>query len=498
MFKLIHDNPFRILSLPVDADARRISNRQAELKMYLQIKSPEEMEDEFKPILLPINYSTEKIQEAYNSLSKDADRIYHSLFWFQNYTGIDSQAVEALKAGRHDIAAKLWQAQVQENAINEQNFTGYKNLALLYIIAFPRERDYESRELTLKGVNLFFQTWCFFAGNKFYKKLPGTEHISNLDLLTRRLIAEFVAGFNPFMGRGVAFTIADILAALPCQVEMGTLKNKLSIEFSSGPLERLTRKIDRADQELNSDNADYYSIGTNLLNETRNMHSEANVLIPEQEYLLISDKLAQTVARSAILHFNKAKARANEELRTEEAIKLAESAKLIARSEITILKIEEDIQIFRKLATQLNYIDEFKTILAKLPQNIYKLSQQEVNDYPAQVAIIIDEAAALIHTIKQEQGINSEVTRFMTDWVFRELNNLLIEYGNHTYRYDAVVPVLNKLGIFNPSQKEITSFNKNVEVINQNIKNKDDSNSGCLGTVLLLSGIIYIVYSLSM
>lgn len=121
---LTHNNPFRILGLPLTAGARDITKQVNTLATYAEMGKTKSFETDFS-FLPPVNRTAEVIEEAHKRIEQSENRFLYSLFWFWTNNSVDELAWDVLKEGRVERAIEIW-----EKAIFANNEKTYKPVAL--------------------------------------------------------------------------------------------------------------------------------------------------------------------------------------------------------------------------------------------------------------------------------------------------------------------------------------------------------------------------------
>ena len=119
-----HNNPFRILGLPLTASARDITKQVNTLATYAEMGKAKVFDTDFS-FFPPVNRTPEVIEEASKRIEQSENKLLHSLFWFWNNNSVDELALDVLKEGRIERAIEIW-----ENAIFATKEKSYKPVAL--------------------------------------------------------------------------------------------------------------------------------------------------------------------------------------------------------------------------------------------------------------------------------------------------------------------------------------------------------------------------------
>ncbi|GHO63477.1 hypothetical protein KSC_023690 [Ktedonobacter sp. SOSP1-52] len=146
--ELYLNNVFRIIELPIDAEAREIARRQAIMKQALDISMP------IPPgagRILPLNKGPEpaSFDAVINRLKDPIQRLIDEIFWFWPHQWGQSRSDEALltlQRGEINMVFSHWQ-QLREKP--EDEGIGLHNLAVLcHVLALDWENSAHKRELT--------------------------------------------------------------------------------------------------------------------------------------------------------------------------------------------------------------------------------------------------------------------------------------------------------------------------------------------------------------
>jgi len=119
-----HNNPFRILGVPLTASARDITKQVNTLATYAEMGKAKVFDTDFS-FFPPVNRTPEVIEEASKRIEQGENKLLHSLFWFWNNNSVDELALDVLKEGRIERAIEIW-----EKAIFATREKSYKPVAL--------------------------------------------------------------------------------------------------------------------------------------------------------------------------------------------------------------------------------------------------------------------------------------------------------------------------------------------------------------------------------
>ena len=79
--QVIHNNPFRILGLPVTATEREITKRVADISTFLEFGKTAAYDSDF-PAISFFSRTPESVNEAARAIELHDKRVMYSFFWF--------------------------------------------------------------------------------------------------------------------------------------------------------------------------------------------------------------------------------------------------------------------------------------------------------------------------------------------------------------------------------------------------------------------------------
>lgn len=208
----IHQNPFRILGLPVTATDREITKRIGDMSIYSDMGKPIKYEiDSYFPIK-PVR-TAESINDATQKIDRLTNKIFYSMFWFWETTNnvIDEMAFEELKNGNITKSIQLWMKGI-DKGITSKNNSNYKNLSVLLMVSSESNTENIFKSIALTGEfvsNGFLDKYINLLSRGTHSIDPSeiinlyideiiTEVKSNLDLDSGHLLLDFIKSFQSF------------------------------------------------------------------------------------------------------------------------------------------------------------------------------------------------------------------------------------------------------------------------------------------------------------
>src|SRR5699024_10055281 len=112
-----------------------VLKQQNRLKAFAKVGRPITSEYDFS-FLEPIERDSRIIDQAFSAIQLDADKVFHSLFWFISINGIDSTVINYLVAGEDDNTSKAVDILLKitkSRLPTSGNFSSYSNLGTLFL-----------------------------------------------------------------------------------------------------------------------------------------------------------------------------------------------------------------------------------------------------------------------------------------------------------------------------------------------------------------------------
>jgi hypothetical protein len=152
--KLILENPYRVLGLPITASDREIAKRGDDLAMYIEMGMTKKFEHDYLFDINPIARTKESLQRAISQLELGSQKIFHSIFWFSNANSVDQLAFELVSEGELDKAEQFWLKQTSIE-VSPKNASNYRNLSIFKILQLNGNEDDYLEGFIQLGKSLF-------------------------------------------------------------------------------------------------------------------------------------------------------------------------------------------------------------------------------------------------------------------------------------------------------------------------------------------------------
>lgn len=191
----VHQNPYRILGLAINASTREIEKRISELLTYAEMGKNKSYDTDF-PWLSPVTRTSETIHDAARKLEQPDDRVFHSLFWFWSYDSVDQIALDVLKEGNKNKAIQLWDSNSPER---KKSLSNAKNLAVICIADSGLDSMLNPNSLT-KGISNMGKVMSTNVFDSYVKYVLGEKYSIDKDKLIRTFLDAAFRMMSPHIG----------------------------------------------------------------------------------------------------------------------------------------------------------------------------------------------------------------------------------------------------------------------------------------------------------
>lgn len=322
--KLIEQNPFRILGIPVNASAKDLAANKGKMKL-LEVGKEVSFPLDLPDLLTKINRTKESVATAERDVNLPQDKIHHALFWFaQPSDPLGKLAYDHLLLGNIDTA----------------------------ITNFKRSASWESR--------LCLSTLCLIKGDtsgalsaiwsvvdlhceEFVDNVAGQTY--SYDVNTIR--SDYLSALG---------SMVDILEVYPELTQSDIPENileELRNVASAGLADVLEKEIAKAKAVDSKDATAQLEAGKTLGNNTHRQRRKLEQLLGTNNlrYSRLADKLANQILQCSINYFNNIEGENREII--DNALKLGEYALKIAVGRVAKDHIQHNVDILRKKKSNL-------------------------------------------------------------------------------------------------------------------------------------------------
>jgi len=486
---LIHQNPFRVLGLPVTSTDKEIAKRIGEISLYAEMGKPMEYDVDHYFSTKPIR-SEESVKEAKQSIEQPFNKLFHSLFWF--WEGVkntaDEMAFSELKRGNVDKALRFWEKEVKKG-VNSKNKSNRQNLATL-LLGLAQEGGVLNKEYYFNSLSISGEFLASGDLEKFSNQVLGAKHNVELTETVNHYVDEMVSITNQYLGKRKSkhkVTVKEALDNFSSYPD--SIRSDIERKFIGENIYNIEKQTEIANDNRNKDATKSNKTGFELFENTKEDIKKLNLVLSKSnlKYQLIADKLAEEILQCGVSYFNEFYE--SEIEAGDEALKLAYYAKEIAIGNDPIDKINENIDIFK------SYIkDKPKRKKLKPVQNDFNYIYDKIREFDSQTKgsefakttrRFIERCKPRLNSIKKKLGAEDEDYLDLSDLVVGCALNYCIDmlnafgkyvdqnFGSNSFQRDSLLattvnevePVFDLIGKMDMSSTRRTSYSKACQTL---------------------------------
>lgn len=511
--KLITKNPYRIIGVTANANARTFQKQKAKMTTFAKVGKEITSDYDFK-FLEEVARSNIEVDRAFVDLEHNQNKIHYALFWFVEITPFDSTALEWLKNGASQKGASIWRKLTNDKLVTKQNYSAFNNLGTLCLL--------NDKHLPL-GIQLktaliespYLQTFA----QEVVDKTVAIEPEKQLTLFIKEIQKSF----------SVLSSQAFLALFDGCSQ---TVKKQVSNILTEAPAQRIEQAVHKSKQQREQDSRSANQFGLDLYDVVAEDLVMLQTLLGKDSpsYQLVADKIAEELNQCAIDYF---KARAENGDPSIDAQKLLNYAKLITVSQRLKQQLEEtlaDIREWKEFEPVRRYADSIVKRINDLGgEHSYILGLSKVSQF-------LDGCWDDLSAIEQQLGKNDDYYNLSSAVVNNALNkiidcvnkaqddlsNRLIAIEKLKEIIDKSLALINRIGLLDMHDGQYEHYLTNKETLEniseqlsesikgtqymrtmqeqvwrmqeaKNINKQSTGNSGCLWW--FIGGIVFLIFS---
>ena len=433
---LIHQNPFRVLGLPITATDREIAKSISDLSIFMKMGKTKEFDcDYFFPVK-PLRTS-EAIDNASKKIEQPNNKLFYALFWFwENPTNtIDEMAFEELKKGNVEKAIQFWE-KATNNGVSSRNISNHKNLAVLYL-GLASENGRLDKTMFLKSVSLSGKFLANGYFEEFIQHLVGSKHsIDPLEIIDS-YVDEIISLVKPHLNNTEGLKANELIKSFTSYA--GEIQSVILDKFIGKHIHNIEHQIQVTESKRRGNIADANEAGFELFEKTIEDIVYLSSVLSESdlEYQLIADKLATEITECSICYFNEF--HGSETDPGDDALNLIELAKSIAVGAKVKERIDEGMPILRKYVNEKPKREKLKKVKEEVDyiyERIYNL--QAERSIPGIAKTFLIACLAKLNRIKDELGETDADYLEICDMVVNNTIGMCIEYLNEVTKQSSL------------------------------------------------------------
>lgn len=482
--RIIQQNPFRILALPVAASERDIAKRINELSTFAEFGKTKDYHTDFN-FISPINRSVEDIEEAAKAIELPEKKLYHSLFWFWNHNSIDDLVFDILKDGDTQKAITLWRKTVPD-AVNVKNYSNAHNLSLLYLI-LSIGRNTISPEMFFAGLDISCKILSHEELGTYSENIAIGTNFSGIQHKIQKFYIDQILHISADllrMGSGIeAKKILNCFQSLPMDSY-----HYASGRFLNKPIYEIETAVDATTNIRKAEPSQSYIAGIKLVKNTKDNLSFLREVLSQGDvqYQLVTDKIVNELLNCSTDFFNDQVKVDRTLLPHESAKELSQHASSIAVGSRTKNKVSEDLSLIDKLIEDKKAGDKIAEIekhFSEIFSRIKKLPDPEsissiaFKNLPAEAKQLVNSCKFHLDSIKKILGKDDEYYLVACNSVVNSALGMCIVFANKLKEYEKPIEVLNVLVALDMSSELRERLLKNKSILSQNRINEIISTS---------------------
>jgi len=473
LIDVVKNNPFRILGLTATASDKEITKRVAELEVYMKMGKRIRYDMDF-PFLGNFKRTSETLQDAVNKLNKPVERIFYSLFWFDN---IDEFEFEKLREENINEAITIIKNSCDNRKIiNLDQFSGYKNLSIFYLYLVYNDDEYEEK---------YFRDY-FYAFSKcltsnylsnYLKAILKNKNKVDSNLIIKKYLDVVSDIINEYLcidledDREFIERHIDSLSSYPDEI-----KKYIRDKYIQEALIIIRKALNKCTKIRKANSEDAYESGANLYYDTDECLAflKHKYNFSDVRYQTIADKLAEEILQCSVDYFNRYYDSDDNIDPCEESLELSEYADSIAVGERLKEKIAKDLKTTqewintyedRDKQNQIDYhLDFIHNQIDILPNLKNKTLFNDINNYPNVVDKFIFECEKHLLELKNLLGVDLLYWK-VSNSVVNNAMNIIITYANNKMDKSPIIYLLDDLAKIEMFGETKNRFLKNMEEI---------------------------------
>ncbi|OGU18617.1 MAG: hypothetical protein A2X85_17415 [Geobacteraceae bacterium GWF2_54_21] len=472
---LIHQNPFRILGLPINASEKDIAKRVSELEAYASIGKEISYETDY-PCLSPLERTAETIREAANRIETADGRLFYTFFWFWQYNSADELALDVLRDGNIDKSIKLLENQLKDDKLTPQSYSTAKNLICLYIASLRNggfNQNHLSKSILLAG--RFFEDELLQG---YITWLSGPHFSFDHQKTISAFVDEVIRCSTPHIGKQEGISI-------PQFVEMfssfsADVQRSIASRFSSKHILNIEKAIKASENARKQSPERANTIGEHLYVGTIHEIEQLLEILSDQDlkYQTTADNLADELLGCSIAYFNYHLDLNHGEDPGENALKLIRFAESIAFGKKVQLRIQKNRSTMedhvstwaanRKWMSIKADYDAIKKRINAVPE-LENLSDIEVRSLKVGVECFLADSIQNLSNIRKIAGSDNGDYLSASSAIVSQALDMCIEYANRVKQSEDIMNIMMGLAEFDMDSKTRERYQSNRTILLKNL-----------------------------
>lgn len=491
--RLIEENPFRVLGLPVDASEKEIVKRVSDLEIFAEM-GKEKQYDSDLDYIAPMNRTPELIKEARQKIEQPKSKFYQSLWWFWPNNSVDELALDVLQDGDYKKALSLWHDAIKGESPTRNNISNFKNLGLL-ALWLSLKGDKISKDTFRNGLSFtgrFMQSEAF---NVYQSSILEESSLYELDQSTGNFVNDLYSELDTSFNNGSAISQKKFLS----YVEEFPAKAKKSIKESliNTPRHNIEKEIQQTKARRKENPSNAAKIGFALQEAVRGDVEKLKSILSKNDtdYQLVVDKLAEELLECSISYYNYHLDHNTNIDPGEDTLKCIKLADEFAEGQRIKSRIKDNLPTIQEWVNNKEERQKFKEVEE---ENNFILNKLEKIGSKQRLAIsdakdLVNSCKPKLRVLKQKLGSDNESYIGATNAVVNTALNIIIGVINEnapSYRGDPAAqgyiqvvkeayPVMASMSELDMSGDVKKRYNENKRIISNTKSQINKSQGGC-------------------
>lgn len=472
---LIHQNPYRILGLQINASDKEIAKRVSELEAYASIGKEISFETDF-PCLSSFVRTADAVREAANRIETTEGRLFHTFFWFWQYNSVDELAFEVLRDGNVDKSINLLENQIKSDNLTPQYYSTAKNLFCLYLSSFTNgSMNTERLSKCVLWAGRFFENELL---DGYVTWISGPQFPFDRQKTISVFVDEFIKYSLPLVNKPNGVTVPQFISMFSSFSP--SVQKSISNRFSSKHVLNIENAIKASENGRKQSPERANTIGENLyIGTIHDIESLQEILSDHDvQYQTVSDNLADELLGCSIAYFNYHLDLNHGEDPGENALKLVRFAEAIAVGKKVQLRIqknkstmEEHVMTWAANRKWMSIKADYDAITKRINAlpDVDKLSDSEVKSLKGIVECFVADSITNLTRIRNAAGRDNDDYLEISSSVISHALGMCIEYANRVRNSEDIMNVMMSLNDLDMDGETRERYQKNRTILLKNL-----------------------------
>jgi hypothetical protein len=488
IFPSITDNPFRILGISVDASERDKTKALRKAMAFTKARKAVSFDTDFDLSAKPPR-TNDDLEDAQSKIQQVDGRLRHAHMWFWEGNPLDKKAFQNFRNGQSKDGAELLERNVRNKGVSKNNYSSVRNLGLYYLDRSTAGGSLNARLLTA-GIK-YLGRFCRSEQFDEYSSISGDKRLQVPSNKLQEQIVDDI--YRPLKGAidSGGIEIKTLLNAFDTFPEL--TKKYLKDKFTSSPVSDIESFVTEAERRTKQAPTDGYKAARQLYQSSKPRMALLGNILDADDFQLeaLKSDIADTMQQCAIKYHNELLD--NDEDPGVECLELVKMAYEVCDTGTIGEKLRKDQKHFEEWNKNKAAREKQKSVsveIERLGELIDGAKDTEGYGALAEAKTLISQGQARLNRIKVVLGARDEEYLQMSDFVALLATSLLIKYANVTSDCLGALPLMEKIGKMDMSNKTMTHWSSNIRILRGNVSQSSyaprSGGSGCVVAIIAL------------